>query len=401
MALVTINNVGVISGVIAMPLNGVWTADLVIDQVDGTGFAAGTSVTIASSVPGGASLSLSGVVAPARSGSFLDAVHVRVLGGAGGMGKSTTPTAYAQPGAFVRDVVNRLMTDSSETLSSKADQGMLAGNLVAWSLILAPVSQALETLLRVVAPSSNWRFLSDGTLWIGQETWPTSNPTFDVIEQSPKDGSFELGVESPSIMPGVTLAGVGQVNRVEHHISGAQIRSRVWSNLSDLNRGIPSAMASLVRRAIPGIDYFTLYDAKVVSQSADLSTLDLQPTDARLAGYGRVPLKLGTPGVTAQVASGAIVRLGWNNGDPSNPYAALWDGGASVIALNLNATTIDIKATGNATLECSGTATVKGTGGTALGSNPAATPVLTVGSVDSLGVPVTNAPTNTGLVTAG
>lgn len=378
MALVTINDVGVLSGVISMPLNGVWIADLVIDQPDGTGFDAGTQVTIASD-----SFSLSGTVAPARTGTFLDAVHVRVLAGAGGMGKSTNPTSFAQPGAFVRDVVNSIAADASETISSTVDQAFLTTNLVAWSLILAPVSQALEALLRVVSPSSNWRFLADGTLWVGQETWPSSNATFEILEQNPTDGSFELGVDAPSIMPGVTLDGVGQVNAVEHHISKKQIRTRVWSNLSDLNRGLPSAIASLVRKAIPGIDYFALYDAKVVTQAADLSTLDLQPTDPRLPGYGRVPLKLGTPGVTAQVTPGAIIRLGWNNGDPSSPYAALWDGDASAIVLNIKGTNINVEATA--------AVTVKGASATKLGQ-VGTLPVLVQGTVDSLGVPVTQNP---------
>jgi hypothetical protein len=48
MALVTINDVAVISGTILRPLTGVWTADLAIDEPGGGGFGAGTKVTIKS-----------------------------------------------------------------------------------------------------------------------------------------------------------------------------------------------------------------------------------------------------------------------------------------------------------------------------------------------------------------
>ena len=102
MSQVTINGVNVLSGSIVMPLRGVWTADLVIDQPDGSGFDAGTSVSIESED----GLTFTGTVAPDRTGDFLDAVHVRVLGGAGGMATTLTARGYVQPGAFVRDVLN-------------------------------------------------------------------------------------------------------------------------------------------------------------------------------------------------------------------------------------------------------------------------------------------------------
>jgi len=77
MALVSANDVAVLNGTIMMPLIGVWVADFVLDQPDGTGFDAGTKVTIASEN----GFELKGTVAPNRTGDYLDAVHVRILGG--------------------------------------------------------------------------------------------------------------------------------------------------------------------------------------------------------------------------------------------------------------------------------------------------------------------------------
>lgn len=346
MALITINNIAVLSGTIMMPLVGVWTADLVIDQPDGSGFDAGTSVTIACAN----GVTLSGTVALDRTGDFLDAVHVRVLGGAGGLGKQATPTCYTQPGAYVRDVVNGLVSDSGETLSDTADADFLGTNLTAWSVVQVPTAQALKTLIAIVQPGLSWRILSDGKLWIGSESWPASTVSYELIEAHPTMGTYDLGFESPTITPGINLAGVGQVNRVEHTIESNRIRSHVWVNMpnADTDRGIKGAIDAMVKSAMAGIDYFALYDAKVVSQSSDLASVDVQPIDPRLPGYGSVPLRHGLPGVKVQVAPGAILRLGWDRGNPSLPFAALWDGGETVTKIVLSATTVYIGAEGGA-----------------------------------------------------
>ncbi len=262
MSLLTVNDANVIAGTIEAPLRGVWTADLVIDQPDGSGFSAGTSVTIKAQD----GIELVGTVAPDRSGDFLDAVHVRVLGGAGGMGANITAKGYTTPGAFVRDVLNGIAQDAGETLSSDILQSLLTTNLEAWNTLAIPASQNLVALLNIVAPNADWRILAD---------------------------------------------------------------------LAAGERGIREAIAKMVRQEIAGIDYFTLYDAKVVSQSTDGATVDLQPGDPRLPGMSKVPLRLGLPGTVAKFAPGQFVRLGWDRGNPSLPYACLFQGGETVSRISV------------------------------------------------------------------
>lgn len=349
MANTTINGVSVIRGTIDMELVGVWIADLEIDQPDGTGFGAGTKVTIKTG-----SISLVGTVVPNRTGDFLDAVHVRVFGGGAGMAKQATARAFVQPGAFVRDVVNALVTNGGETLSSTADPTFLATNLTAWSIEQGTVTQGLRALLDIKAPTFNWRILSDGTLWMGTETWPAASGTFDILTQDPKENSYELGVETPFIVPGQSLSGVGNVNCVVHTIDHSKIRSHVLVDIPGEERGIRGDVAGIVAQEMSHIDYLGLYECKVVTQSADLTTVDIQPSNAKFAGLQRVPLRLGLPGVTAQFAPGAKVLLGWMEGDPSKPYAALFAGGETLLALTVGsaadkvATKADLTALANA-----------------------------------------------------
>jgi hypothetical protein len=330
MANTTINNVSVIRGSIHMELQGTWIADLVIDQVDGTGFSAGTSVTIQT-----ANISLVGTVIPGRTGDVFDAVHVRVAGGAGGLGATASAQNFIQPGAFVRDVVNALCSDGGETLSATADATFLATNLAAWSIKTGTVAQGLLALLALKAPTFSCRILTDGTLWMGTETWPASSGTADILAQDPTENSFDLGVESPWIVPGVNVSGVGNVNKVTHYIEQTKIRSHVLVDIPGEERGMRADIAGIVAQEMANVDFYGRYECKVIAQSADLSTVDLQPVNAKFAGLQRVPLRLGLPGVTAQFAPGAKVLLGWMEGDPSQPYAGLFYGGETLTALTV------------------------------------------------------------------
>jgi hypothetical protein len=314
-----------------------------------------------------------------------------VVGGALGLSKNASARAFVQPGAFVSDVLNALISDAGETISSTIDSGFMGTNLTAWHTTPRPISQCIQLLVDIVNRNNgtayDWRVLGDGTVWVGQETWPAATGDFQVIAQNPSDASWELGVESPFVTVGTTIPIVGQVGRVEHVIEPTRIRQYVWQTVPGTTRGIINAIQTIVKQQTIGVDYFGLYEAKVIAQSADGTTLDVQPVDKRFAGTQRVQLRHGLPGMNVQVTPGAKILLGFISGDPSQPYVHSWAGGESV-------TTLTVKVS-NATWISVGPSTMT------LGTNLVTTPVLTVGSVDSMGVPVTNCPTNTGTVLSG
>lgn len=104
-----------------------------------------------------------------------------------------------------------------------------------------------------------------------------------------------------------------------------------------------AALIALVRAALPTIDYYALYRAKVVKQSPDRGSVDLVPEDSRLPkGMNDIPIKLGIPGATAKFAPGAQMLVGWEGGDPARPYAMAFEGGASVAVLSITAAKIEL-----------------------------------------------------------
>ncbi len=336
MALVTANDVAVLNGSIMMPLNGIWTADIVVDQTEVDGFEAGDSVTIASQD----GFSFVGTVAPFRAGEFIDSVHVRILGGAGGMSSPVRPQSFVQPSAYVRDVLNALASDSGETLSSTISSSFTQSNLVAWAITAGPVSSALNVLLDIVAPTFGWRMLADGTLWMGVETWPESSAEHTILDHNPIEGTYMLGADSPLITPGVSLPVIGNINRVEHQLGQGMVRSKVWTE-SNADRGILPSVRAIVAQAIAPIDYYSFYSGTIRKQSSDLTTVDIEPDNAALLGPGfqRVPLRHGLPGCKVQISNGSKIRIGWDDGNPQKPFAAIWNGEETVQKVQIGGTT--------------------------------------------------------------
>lgn len=95
----------------------------------------------------------------------------------------------------------------------------------------------------------------------------------------------------------------------------------------------------IVRAVMRGVDYYALYRARVVAQSADLLKLDVQPDDARIPGMSGIELRLGIPGFKVKVAAGQHCLVGWDAGRPSLPYALLWDAGSSATEIYADAST--------------------------------------------------------------
>lgn len=171
---------------------------------------------------------------------------------------------------------------------------------------------------------------------------------------------------------------------------------------------LTQSLINLAKQAYPNVDYLALYPAKVVSQTSDGLKVDVLPDDQRLPGMTGVEIRSGIAGATQMVANGTYVLIGWQAGDPRQPYATTFSNSTSVIKLVLNAGEVDITtsgdtkitAQGSVDIEATGTATVKGTGGTNLGMGTAQ--VLTLGSFDCFGVPIQQNPaTIASLVKAG
>jgi hypothetical protein len=221
-AYATLNGSPILFATIGLPRVGVWHADVALSAT------AAITGRCTLAIDGG--LTLVGTVK--RSDVWLETVKLRMVAGAGGLGRLARPQHYRQTRLSV--VMADLLKAAGETLASDTDSAALALSFGSWATMANPVGVMVSALLADgrLPVTTAWRMRPDGTLWFGPETWPDSGlvnvSDYQDLEEHPEDGRIELGVEAPSLLPGTVLDG-RRLSYVEHVLTGDAARTRVWA----------------------------------------------------------------------------------------------------------------------------------------------------------------------------
>jgi hypothetical protein len=304
MASVTLNTEPVLELDLHLPLNGAWSAEVQVGS--DTELKAGDTVTLA--LPG---LELVGRVV--RAGIQAERLRARLTGG-------DVDWSAAQPGKnYKATSADQVLED----LEVEPDRP-LGADLPFWTRAPGTTGSAVQAIATHLG--FNWRVNPDGTVRMRAESPETVDPK-DVLEtnRDPARGLVEAALESAVILPGV-LVGDDSTGDVLYRIGEDQdFRVRYYT---EGRARLRTALERLIRWVMRDTLFLGLYTAQVVRQAAD-GTLDLMPADDRLRSQGlqAIPLRHGLPGVTVQVPAGEQVLLGFDAGDPSKPYAALWHAG--------------------------------------------------------------------------
>lgn len=307
----------VLDALVSMPRIGAWHADV---EAAGEATLSG-SVTLKSD-----DQTFVGTVVPGRSGTNGGRSRAKVVGGAGGL-PTTLPAKNYKSGPKVRAIVADILREAGETLSATADDLVLDVVITAWERRQGPASRCLNEIVGHV--DAVWRILDDGTVWVGVDTYPEVEPEHRLLDEDWALGEFEIAPDQVELRPGVTFLGQ-QIALVRHRIRQSAIRTEVSIV------GSPGTVFERIFKPLrQAIDYSRLWPARVVSQRAN-GKLELDPDDARFKGLGgldQVPIRPGIPGTTVTVPKNTRVRLGFDGGDPTRPFAALWDVGAVTLVV--------------------------------------------------------------------
>lgn len=312
MGLVNANGKPVIATELSVPRVGAWHARLTVD--DQTTLAGAVTLAVA----GGPTFR--GTVVRGRT--YIDRARVRVVAGAGGLGRPATPRHYTDTKARV--VLADLLRDAGETLSGTAAASALDVPLAAWTTARLTVGALIQRLATTIG--ATWRMLPEGTLWIGSEAWPDSGleaTDYQVENEIPEDDFALVSMDAPRILPG-TLLGGRRVSYVTYDI-GSAIRLPVWfeSTAARADR-FKDAWTGAIGGDTLDAFYRGRYLYLIAEQSDDL--VDAEPDgDDRLPSVARVPLRSGIPGARISGATGGRVLIGWHGGDPARPYAESFD----------------------------------------------------------------------------
>lgn len=338
MPLFTLNGYPIIQGTVEIPRTSRWVADLQVDAPDASVVSGALALAI------GDKLTLAGTAL--RSGSFVDRVSVRGVGGAGGLLKLLPAKAYQ--GVPLRIPLQEALAAVSEKLSQTADAAVLNTFLPKWSRIAGPCSEEVRSLMRVTGGAAA-RVLVDGSLWVGTETWPDSGlrpQDYDVIDDRHWLGEMTLGMEVPTLLPGTTFL-ERHVEEVTYVFSRDKVRVQVQfagdpasSTTEPLSTSSANDLADIIDRSLKPQRFMRIWPAQVVKQNGDLS-LELKLDSPDVPGLSNVPLRTFAPGVVLKVAPGCRVGVTFEQGDPQKPVAVLWEQAAGTATqLSLNATQI-------------------------------------------------------------
>lgn len=188
MALATVNNQTVVSLNLAIPLYGLWVADVALALE--TLLASGpVTLTLGN-------LTLTGAVY--RQNVFAGQVQARIVGGAGGWNKMVQARGYNSPGGVPLSMVaGDAAKEVGETITVAADQSL--GNFYARF-----ADKASRVLAAVGGPS--WWVDAKGATHIGPRPTSTIKSSFVVEDYRPHTGELTVSTEDyASWQPGASF----------------------------------------------------------------------------------------------------------------------------------------------------------------------------------------------------
>lgn len=213
----SLNGQAVLSARVSLPRVGAWVADVETEP----GAAPSGRVTLQLGA-----LTLAGSVV--RTGEFGARQHTRLVGGAGGLARVLDAKSYLDVPASV--VLGDLLAEAGERLAPGADAAFASRRLAHWARARGATSVGLSML--AASLDAVWRVLADGTVWIGNESWPEASASHELLREWPACARAELWLEDlSSLAPGMSFLG-RRVHSVEHVVEPDRIRTHVAWELS-------------------------------------------------------------------------------------------------------------------------------------------------------------------------
>lgn len=314
------NGTPVVAAKIARPRLGSWVAELVVDTDEALDVGAAAVLTDGDGAPLFAGTVQRGAVSEGR-------LSLRVISGAGGLGKTLDARGYHQ--APPRVILADLARETGETLAP-LDEAVLDAPLRAWARPRVDGAAQLRQLAEAVGLV--WRCQPDGRQWIGAETWPDAGLVdgrdFEVLHDEPARHRWTVSTvtlaDAARIAPGTVIDG-RRVSIVEHVLERDSTRTTVTFEAVDATvDAVRDALERTIRRATSRLPYSAGSLYRVVAQRGD-GQLEVVPVDAtRGLPALVVPLLLSIPG-SVRVPQGARVLVEYADGAPSQPYASLFE----------------------------------------------------------------------------
>ena len=220
MSYITANAAPVSEARLCLPGTGAWHVDLLSPSAD--------AITGACDIDLGGALTLKGTVL--TGGVYVESLHLRVVAGKGGWSTPCTAKYYA--GASIGTILRDVLGMGGESLSAASDASVLAVVPAAFPTTTGTVGANVRALMNYAPAGTSWRFLPDGSFWVGPETWPAFGEDYQVMSEEPRERRVDVGFDVPTLLPGQTVVAnagdVLKVNHVETYVSTKVMQARAW-----------------------------------------------------------------------------------------------------------------------------------------------------------------------------
>lgn len=209
----TANGAPVLDGTINVPVSGVWTADLSVDDNDASDLDGPVTIVLDDAN----NTTLQG--ASRRALAFNGRVGVRVFGGAGGLNTICSGKHYRSTSAIIpaRDIVG----ECGESLDPNSQ---LAAQFAHWSKLgMHTGGEQITQLANELGLS--WRITIAGLLLIAAPSWNDSGlGSTDVLDRDPGMGTMTVA----SFVDAGQLVQSSKVTRCEHRFGKSEPRSTLF-----------------------------------------------------------------------------------------------------------------------------------------------------------------------------
>lgn len=308
----SVNGRRVIAADIRLPWQGVWSADLTLDE-------AGPALSGAVTIEVGG-LTLRGTVDLQHGGEFANARELRVLGGAGGWGTELPPRSWHNDaGVKVSEVLRAAATEAGETVALGA--GVEARLGPDYIRERGPASAAFMG----AAPAAAWWVDTAGVTQVA-----TARPTaelakgadVEVLDLDALEGTAELAGD-PAAVPVGTILRDGRlaaplvVRELAIVLDETSLRMSAYSRSDGPGGRLLDPLMDMMRgvrdERLPG-----LYRYRVVAMSGDRVKLQAV-TRGRWPDVLPCPVGAGIAGGWASPALGSIVLVAFQDEDRAHP----------------------------------------------------------------------------------
>lgn len=253
----------------------------------------------------------------------------RIVGGAGGWGRTIAAKGYANDLGVKAGLVAR-----DAALACGETIGTAPTSTVGPSF--ARAEAAASRVLDAIAPRA-WYVDEAGLTQFGRRaavTWPGKATR---IADDSAHGRIELAPSSlAGLLPGAVVDGIEAVD-VEHELDGAtgKFRSTLWGRGIAATSRLPEALRRIVDAQTARHRYYAPWEYRVV-QAPVGERLDLQAVrvSSGMPDLRSVRIRQGSAGVRVHPGIGSLVLVSFVDGDPSRPVVTAWDdqAGAGAVA---------------------------------------------------------------------